>query len=418
MSKQAKFNAFTLALATLALAAAPPAYETKLKGRDHEKLGKLIGEYFEAKKESTGLSESMEEIGDAIAKLEKKSKGTAVLSMVEDVEAAVYFARKYKDSVPKGKMNETAYERGSASYPYAVHAPKTYKASKGPFPVVLCLPDKGESPKEHLDTNWMSPELRAEYIIAACEMPSDADKWADLDDLRVSGIGRALIMLRALRETYAIDVDRIFIAGKGASIDAAMRTAQVFPHVIAGVVGRAGDLGEVPVDNFRNLPTMFAGAGAGATAFAEGAKAAGHENVTIQADATEADILGWLKQHVRDPHPTEINFAPASLQGGNAYWIEANGFDPAEGPRVTARIDRDANTIHVEAENVSGLYISFNDVLVDMDAPIKVLVNGAETELELPRRLQFALDMAYDSGDAGRVYTNRHVFDVPASTEE
>jgi hypothetical protein len=52
--------------------------------------------------------------------------------------------------------------------------------------------------------------------------------------------------------------------------------------------------------------------------------------------------------------------------------------------------------------------------MVDMDAPVRVIANGREHELELPRRLDFTLEQAFKSGDAGRVYTNYHFVDLAA----
>ncbi len=402
-------HACVLPLAFLATALTP-APDTLLKARDHEKLGKLVGAYYEAKLESSGISESFEELSEAIGKIEKKSKDGPFLSMVEDVAQVLYYSRKYKDTVVKGRLKEDSFEGYYGDVEYAVHAPKAYKSSKGPFGLLLCLPDRGQSLQQHLDEDWMG-SIRDEMVLVVVGMPEDETIWPTLE----GGVGNTLQVLRVVREQFALDVDRVYIAGRGASVPVAMNVGEMFPHVFAGVIGRAGDAGEgVVPTNFRNLPTFFAGGGANCTAFGEAAGEDEIESCRVEPDAKLEDILTWIKETSRDANPTRISLAPTTLTGKAAYWLELEGFDPTDGPRVDARIDREANTITVEGSQVSSVRLYLNDLLVDMDSPIKVVVNGASHELELPRRLDFTLEQAFKSGDTGRVYTNSYFFDLAA----
>jgi hypothetical protein len=401
------------ALAALALvAAAGPSPETQLKERDQASLGKLIAEYFEARRETSGQSEALEEIAEEIDKLEKKTKGVPVLSMVEDVQRALYFARDYKDSLPKGRLGDFEHDPayGEAKVPYQVHAPRSYKSSKGPYPLVICLPDEGEGPEEHLDEHWVDAGLRETAILAACTMPAERELWTEAR----GAVGNALLLLRDVRNNYAVDLDGVYLAGRGASVETAVRAAEMYPHVFAGVIGRAGDMPPTSPTNFRNLPTFFAGGGANCTAFEEAAKAAGIENCTLSADAGESEILEWIREHPRVAHPLDVSLMPATRTTGSAYWIEARGFDPEEKPSLRAKIDRETNTVQVDATDIASVSLFFNDLLVDLDAPIHIVTNGVEHEIKLARRLEFALERAYISGDSGRLYTNYYYFDMPA----
>jgi hypothetical protein len=105
---------------------------------------------------------------------------------------------------------------------------------------------------------------------------------------------------------------------------------------------------------------------------------------------------------------------PATRTTGSAYWIEARGFDPEEKPSLRAKIDRETNTVQVDATDIASVSLFFNDLLVDLDAPIHIVTNGVEHEIKLARRLEFALERAYISGDSGRLYTNYYYFDMPA----
>ena len=178
------------------------APETFFKERDHEKLGKLIGEYFDAKRSSSGITESFQEVTEAVEKLEKKTKGTPLLALVEDWEASLYFAREYKSSVPKGRVSEEEHGDG---FTYAVHAPKKYKPSKGPYPLILCLPDEGASPTEHLDTNWADAAVRdgavtqRKVVIDSAEAAIEAQIGRAGEELWQSAIKRAEVETRGQR---------------------------------------------------------------------------------------------------------------------------------------------------------------------------------------------------------------------------
>lgn len=401
-----------LSLALLA-GAAPLRPETELKERDHQTLGKLIGEYFDAKDKSEGISESLAAIAEAIEKLEKKTKDRPVLAMVEDLEQAIYFHQKLKDSVAKGRFEERSFKGVYGNeIVYGLHAPKSYKSSKGPYPLVLCLPDSGEELQAYLDESWSDPGLRDEMVLAVCKLSGEPESWGKLE----TGIGTVMQVLKDVRDEYAIDVDRVFLAGKGVAVPLAMRVGQFFPHVFAGIVGRAGDASaDLDPTNFRNLPLLFAGGGANSTAFEKAATAQGIQGCTLAPDAKEADVIAWMKEHPREANPATVTLAPRDQRMRAAYWVEVDGFEPTGAPSVKVGVERDANRVAVEASGIASVSLYFNDLIVDMGKPIEVVVNGTKQEVKLPRRLDFALDQAFRSGDCGRVYTNLYYFNVPAA---
>ena len=96
-----------------------------------------------------------------------------------------------------------------------------------------------------------------------------------------------------------------------------------------------------------------------------------------------------------------------------ASWFSVEGIDLDQSPRVEAIADRSANTITIEADSVSSVMVFFNDSLVDMDRPVKVIVNGNVNEASLQRNQRNMLDLAWSQGDWGRVFMNFQVYDVP-----
>ena len=254
-----------LLLATAALVAAAVPREMVLKERDHSSIGEKIGEYYEARAASKGISEAKSDLGEAIAKLDKKlaKKDQGVLLGLPEDLAACFAASKTVEGRPKtGKVIEAEYDaRGRYTIEYAYHAPKGYKAKDGAVPLVLCIPDEGEEPARYLDEDWNLPDLRNGAVLVAIQMPDDLTTWGTTGGPSgPGGVESVMFALRSIRETFVVDVDRTFLAGTGAGASAAVDVAAMFPYLFAGVVGRQGDLAEgTSPKNFRNLPVLLAG---------------------------------------------------------------------------------------------------------------------------------------------------------------
>ena len=405
-----------LLLATAALVAAAAPREMLLKERDHSSLGKKIGEYYEARAEAKGISEAKADLAEAIAKLEKKLEKKDVddfLALHEDV-AASFAASKSFDARPKlGKVTDETYSAfGRFDIEYSYHAPKGYKSKDGPLPLVLIVPGEGEEPGRHLDELWNLPDLRNGAILVALKMPDDPELWGVSGQGSVGGVETVMFALRAVRETFFVDVDRTFLAGHGAGVAAAAEIAAIFPYIFAGVVGRQGDLNELSPTNFRNLPCFFAGGGGNVTAFAEAAAELDYEGIDVQPDASEADVAAFLLETTRAANPASITFAPTTPIG-SCYWLTAEGYDPEEDPEITATIDREKNAIAITARGITTATLYLNDGLVDLGREVTVVCNGVEHKDSFGRNLEIALDQFYNSGDWSRIYTALKVYDLP-----
>lgn len=402
-----------------ALAARSAPLEEILRPRDHQKLGGAIGKYFDALSESDKINEAFSDLQKEVQKLDKKHKklleNESILKLVEDWEKAFYLATPYRDTgVKKGRLAEQEFEGPFAETTYAVHVPKAYSSKKGPYPLVISIPKKGQTGKAHITEQWIDGAGRGAAIIVSCNMPSNSRMWTEYGEQdNPGGVDTVMLTLGEVKKRLAVDADRIFIAGFEEGVPAASRIAALFPHVFAGLIGRAGDVDDIAATNFRNVPSFFAGGGENCTKFAAKAKEAGFENVTVESTATEADIWAWIGRQARDANPMEISFTPLHRNTTQCYWLMAMGFDVESNPSVHARIDRAANTIHIEAEGVSTVRIFFNDLLVDMSLPVKVVCNGVEREDTLPRRLKEMCETAYFSGDYGRIYTYSRPYDLP-----
>ena len=417
-----------LALVALAVAAgplSPSAHAAPSAQSDSKKpalssgqmrdLTKILGEYFEARAAQKSDLEAREELEKLIASFEgKRGEKRSFLSLVPEIEQAMRDSRSFSDrGVSKGRVQHRSMDESfGGKIEYAVLVPAKYNARTA-LPLILSIPDLGESLDDHLKTHWTDSAVRDGAIIVAVGMPADEPMWNTLGSRENGGgVTRVMHTLRVVRDGFHVDIERMFLAGKGRGVETALTIASLFPDRLAGVIGRSGDVGNVAPANLMNMALMFAGAGEKATAFQKLAEEQGHTNVTVQADADEQAVWKWLTEQSRVAHPTSVALAPTSSQGVKAYWLEMEGINPEDLPMVKAKIDRESNTVTIDAERVTRVRVFFNDVLFDLDRPVKVVVNGVTSETQVQRNLRTMLNVAWFSGDYGRVYTAEMTFDV------
>ena len=417
-----KRNSLVALTAALVLASFVLPVEEMLKPADHEQLGKLIGKYVSARAKTQGIDKAQEEIAVELEKVRKKVKGGPdPLSLTADLGKSLWqsFAYPAQRGAVKGKV--AAVEVAAPFYgakeklEYAVWAPTRY-VPKQAYPLFLCIGEKGEKPQQHLSDKWTSEGVREGAILAAVPMPDDLAQWTELGgEGKPGGIGNLLTVYGELLRVYAVDFDRVYLCGRGDGVATAVAIASRYPDRFAGVIGRSGDVGATEPDNFRNLPTLFAGAGAGATAFAEKIEKAGYKNCTVQPEADEGAVWAWVQEHPRVSNPTEVVLVPGTPIPYRTYWIEVPQLDAQGGARIVGKADRATNTITLDGEGMNTVTVYFNDLLVDLEKPVKVVCNGTEHIDTIPRNLRTTLElMFYSRSDPGKLYTATKTYDLPA----
>jgi hypothetical protein len=312
------------------------------------------------------------------------------------------------------QIDEPSYFDEKAKFSYALWLPAKYDAKK-PYPLLLCIPDQGQDPKTLITEKWTDPTIRDNAIIACVPMPKDPAVWLENGvQGKEVGASNMLFTLGKLLRNYAVDSDRIFLVGWGRGVEAAVTYAARYPDRFAGVVGRSGDApDELPVENMNNLPLFFAGAGGKATELEEKLKKLGYTTFSRKDDASEADIWSWVQAHPRIGNPPEVVLYPGN-QAAHAYWLESVATDAQSTVYIKAKLDRTANTIVVEGEGITKFQVYFNDAMLDLDKPIKVVANGNEVSRTIPRSAMMALGFLYTArSDPGRFYVNNMQFDLP-----
>ncbi|MBK7641820.1 MAG: hypothetical protein IPJ19_02010 [Planctomycetes bacterium] len=413
-----------LALAgACALPALAASMEDVLKPADHESLGKKIAKYFEAKGENKGIDKAKEDLAKEMDGLGKKLKGRDPLSLCGDLGKALWESFDYTTrGIAAGKVKTIDFKDGyygeKSQLSYAVWVPAKYDPRKA-YPLIVCIPEAGVKPEVHITDKWTDKDTRDNALIVAVTMPEDEKQWGEAGSPeQPSGFANVLLTMKEIRAKYAIDYDRVYLTGRGAGVPAAVAIAGRAPDRFAGVVGRSGDVdanGPGP-ENFANLPTFFAGAGANATAFAEKCTKAGHDNCKLNPEASDADIWAWMQATKRSSNPAEAVLYPGISGSNKAYWIAVprSAYKPED--YIRAKADKATNTVTVDASDaITHVTIFLNDELVDLDKEVKVICNGAEHVDELHRNLWATMDWMYGAtSEPGRIFTISKDYDVPA----
>jgi pimeloyl-ACP methyl ester carboxylesterase len=362
------------------------------------------------------------EVREALAKLQKKARGADPLAFPADIGAALWMSKDYKKArVKKGKVETSEAEVFGSEFEYTTWTPNDYNPGKNAYPLLLCIPDQGQAPQTHLIEDWVSAEIRDNCIVAVSGMPDDPALWGQSGEPgNPGGVAFVLTTFKQVMDSFAIDFDRVFLVGKGRGVAAATAIAEMFPDRFAGVVGRGGGPEKVLPNNFRNLPTLFAGADASATEFQSSTAELGYENCSLLPEGKEVDVWGWMSELRRVANPAEVTLVPGTPFPKRAYWVEVPPLDDAtRSARVTARIERETNTIRIEARGVPTVTVLFNDVLVNLDEPVHVGVNGVESVDQIPRDVVRTLDMILTAtNDPGRIYVATKGYNVAAPAEE
>lgn len=143
--------------------------------------------------------------------------------------------------------------------------------------------------------------------------------------------------------------------------------------------------------------------------------------------------VSWIAQHKRNPWPSKLVWDNRELGGKRRvrhYWIETVGEVPAGRVKITAQADRENNTIRIVATHrpvrpkgeegdqlpVGGLKgislrVLLHDDLLDLDQPVRVIVNDTEVHNgPVPRRVAVQLATLADYGDPAMAASAELVF--------
>jgi hypothetical protein len=329
---------------------------------------------------------------------------------------------------------------------YGLRLPKEYSHGR-PYPVLIALHQAGETPKEALD-RWAQEAGRYGYILAAPE-------WAEPGQTEYGYSERehdtVLATLRDLRRHFAVDSDRVFLAGCGAGGDMAYDVGLSHPDLFAGVV----PMSAFPAPswpyryrfNAQHLPFYVivgdrSGDNRDTRAMFKEWVPLGYPVLYVQYRGRGLEWFGgelpnvfdWLDRKKR-ANPTGGIGRFGGLAGGefvtmrstdnHFYWLGVDELDPRqlnEGPRFNVRIlgatlqaNRRGNSVSIRTQGVRRLTVWFaqGDGTTDFDRPVTIYANGSKRwERKLTPSRETLLEDLYARGDRQRLYVARVTLDV------
>lgn len=408
---------FNLAGSTLLLALLALPGELRLKESDHKGLSKLVSAYFTARAEEKRIIESLQDVLEQIATTEKKLKGPKLLASVSDWEQVFRLVtqdRLQETLKKKGEVTADKRKVNNIEVSFAYCVPK--KPTRGALPLLLIACDGGESPTAHLNTFWNDPGLRESAILVAIGMGKDTQSWSVFGSPSAPGGGyQVMTALSLIQREFPIDCNRRYLAGSGQAFAAVEVTATSYPFVFAGVIG-IGDVAVVDpgsLENFRTLPTLLLNGGEGARAIEAKLGELGFGNCRSEPEGGVAQVIDWMSKSARNPYPAHVTFAPKIDNALTVHWLSLVGFQSAEKPRIEAKVDRASNIITLDAQKITEVIVYLNDELVDLDKPVRFVVNGTPHERTVARNPTEMIKNQYNVGDWGRVFTAFTTLSVP-----
>jgi hypothetical protein len=335
---------------------------------------------------------------------------------------------------------------GGRDVTYWLRLPPEYSPGR-PYPLLLVLHEGGEAPKAALE-RWDEQASRYGYILAAPE-------WADGGQKEYLFSPRehrtVLDSVLDLRRRYAVDSDRVFLAGCGAGGNMAYDVGLAHPDLFAGVVPMSAFPGwwsDRYRPNAQYLPFYVivgdrsGNSGDNRVMFQQWVPH-GYPVLYVQYRGRGLEWFGgelptvfdWMDRKKRSNPVSELGrlggiaggdeFVTRRSADNRFYWIGVDAIDPRQlneglpfNPRVlgaTVQANRGGNHINVRTQGVRRLTVWFGqgDGVTDFDKPVSIIVNTVKRwDRKVTPGRETLLEDLVARGDRQRLYVARVELDA------
>ena len=252
----------------------------------------------------------------------------------------------------------------------------------GPYPTLMLFHEKGDytgqdwpgaKALKRLYPKGKYAELYESWVVF---MPvAAAGNFTDKDNqIRHQVVRRPLSVFW---KHYNIDFDRIVVDGS----QSALAVLASLPMIVAGAVVRGGTVEKELVQNYAHVPIYVVGK----AKLGKELMDAGHGKVTVGG---EDGIIEWIQQQRRTT-PKKFSWFAQSDAHSLAQWVNldsVNWSSPERSLEVEVVDTKDEpNTIKLSAKGVRQVSFYLNDEIVDLDRPVRVVING---HLQVNRKLE------------------------------
>lgn len=398
---------------------------------------------------------------------EKASERSEILRELQKVKfSEVETALRLGTSAQAQPQSDTLQKRtyktdyGEQEFETWVYIPKNYSPARR-YRLLIALHGTGGNGANYIHTwlAWM--RKREDYILAAPTIVGEP--WGGSRTAH----SHVHTLIRHLVQEFAINHDQIFMGGMSMGGHAAFRIGCFRADRFAGLVCRVhGPIFQPPagqsarkdrsnlvprfLENLGNTPLYWivgqTDPGISIDLMRRGherlkewnsnvtyiEKPGGHEFYVEEND----NVLKWMDEHTRKPYPTQVEFRTNRPDYNRLWWVEITRFagrPPATvktldfegkpaGTRqeylqdavVSATLDPQSNAITVQTKGVMQLAIFLNDKMLNLDAPVRIQVNGqVRWQKPVRRSLEVMLEDSRIRVDRSMVFSGRVTLNLP-----
>lgn len=104
-----------------------------------------------------------------------------------------------------------------------------------------------------------------------------------------------------------------------------------------------------------------------------------YEGLPHWMNGKDAEAIPWMARFKRNPWPKKIVWVQDDVTHDRFYWIRLpKGYEPKAGEKIVASVE--GQTIRLDGDVPKGAELLLSDKLVDLDQPLKLVVNQKERE--------------------------------------
>ena len=255
---------------------------------EKKKLGRYASESLDPFADETARGKAWESFVEYFA--DRKAKDLAEVADLSEILANAADRKSpgrsgvYESEVLLSEIGMKSAEK----WKIAVNVPKKYSGSgDSAWPLIVCIPDKGQDLVAYLDTYWKDPEIRETFLIAVLgfdysdvtvtereEVKDDTTGKSEFKDVKkkvpftwdsLAALQRFWWHIRSLQlRTFKVDPNRIILDGAGFGRDGALSFATGNAWRWAGFVMRGGESDRPTTANLKYLRTLYAAPDGGA----------------------------------------------------------------------------------------------------------------------------------------------------------
>lgn len=260
----------------------------------------------------------------------------------------------------------------------------------------ISLHGGGNAPPRLNDRQWtnqISLYQPAEGIYVAPRAPTDT--WNLWHEAHIDPMFDRLIENHVILR--GVNPDRVYLLGYSAGGDGVWQLAPRMADRWAAAAMMAGHPNEASLLPLRNLPfALFVGGNDSAynrnQVAAERAAELGrlreadpegydhfariYPGVPHWMNRRDAEALPWMAARTRNPWPQKVVWLQDDVTHTRFYWLAVPAAEAKVGRQIIAEVV--GQSIRLTGDVPQGMSLRLSDALVDLDRPIRVLVNGRE----------------------------------------